>query len=367
MFSFPQRIDINYTENRSFAASGTLNIGSAVKDLEDGALTSQKQAYNDRVASIREKFERDTTEYQTKFDLATTAADEAKNHIGEARKKRGIAVTALALTIIFGVGLLVAAAITLAPPLAFAAIPFIALAVPAIVATDHFRKIASRLNDTVRAPGRLVKPQLHLPAYYTDTDLELKQTRVSVQNRLAGMTLPELATSGYSKDKMVKYALLDHAKKMNPEERPEFYSRSIKLMQNYDAAAKEHLDHQSKIAAETARLNGELNAWARAQHANIEAQERVLRNSRANLQRQDIDRAHGMRVRPNFREKIDLDFAFDNLGRQRRQVEALIDRRSGEIRVWNQNMVMQDNGNYTQVIRTLSGVYNALKVGVLAY
>lgn len=277
VFSIPQPIHPVYTLPPSGPVGVSLNVGTAIKDMPQGADTTMKRDHNFAVIQAKERFDAAEKQYENDFQLATQKATTASNAIGDARKKKIIAITILAASIIAIVGTAIALGVSGLWPVALIAVPFLMALVPTSYYTHLFRKLVSSLENDIQAPGLLPKPVLTLPVYNPKQDLDLLQSRIDAQNILALGNLKQLAESKWSNDQITNYALLDRVTPISMDKRPQFYAKCIQLIDGFGLIMKQHTALKSQADHEFQKMDQALKEWKRDQDSYISSQEWTLR------------------------------------------------------------------------------------------
>lgn len=250
-----------------------MQVGSSVVDMPQGAETTMKKANLVAVTREYERFNSSSIQYEIDFKAATIKAEQAKTVVDDARKKKILAITAVAATAIAVAAVVAAAIVTQTWPILFIATPFLIGMVPASYYTHIFRKNVTSLENDIAAPQKIQKPYLNLPVYDPQRDLDLQQTRINVQNTLAQKTLKELAQVSWSNNTLINYALLDRVTVLTPEKRPVFYAKTIQLIEAYGEIVKEHNSYLSQARREFDKLDNELRSWKREQDSLISSAE----------------------------------------------------------------------------------------------
>lgn len=218
------------------ATSPILNIGHGIKDLSSGAETEMKKAHDKSVEAAKKSFEALDAQYTQNRTAALRKKELAEAGIRTSRSdiihvdtnierldtKKMLLITAVVFAILAAIAIGVAAVATgmffacagAAPLIAGAGIGiyWITNTGSKIEEFKHtkmdLQKQIEQFQKDLKAPDELHKPVLTLPQYDPAKDMELKETRLQVQESLSKKTLQELMHAA-SFDDMVKYALLD--------------------------------------------------------------------------------------------------------------------------------------------------------------
>ncbi len=221
-----------------------MQIGSSVKDLAQGAQTSAKRAHTNAVERITVKFNEDMAAYERKLPSLLEKKLIAERDIGDANFKSTIALIVSIASVIATVGLAITAMAVRSTPIGFAAFAFGLLFIPEMIALTHFSSIVARLQTDIDAPTSL-KPELQLPTYKPEKDLELKETRTKILHELAQKrVLNKIADSGLSKEELVSFALLDGLAPKEEGRRAAFYAKTVQLI---DVCAENQKKHAKAI------------------------------------------------------------------------------------------------------------------------
>jgi hypothetical protein len=251
MSSIQNQIHCNPYDAVVKSIKDTVSVGNSIKDMPVGSMTSALDTHERKVEQITAKYEDDKVQYDKNLTDLNAKAKNAQKQQGEARRKRAFAITAFALSLIAVIGMTVAlpsiAAITVAGGICLG-IAILAVTIisrlPGNLMVDYHRKMKTfkKIFDeaTKTEPGKLKKPELVLPQYDPERDLDLKESRVKAVNKLSQMTIAQLAASGFSKDEIVNYALLDGITSIPEERRPYFYAQCVRLLNAYEKIVKEH-------------------------------------------------------------------------------------------------------------------------------
>ncbi len=275
-FSIPQTINPVYSLPSGDPLNATLNVGAAIKDLPLGTETTMKKTHNAAVIQVQKQFEADTTQFEIDFQAATVKAVAAEKVIGDARKKKIIAITLLVASILTAVGFLAVAIATQTWPILFvAAVGLVAIA-PTSYYTHIFRKKVAQLAADIAAPGAMKKPVLNLPVYNPKVDYELQQSRSDAQNTLASMNIKQMHETRISNDDILNYALLDRVVHIKAEKRPVFYAKCVELINAHGKIVNEYNAYRSKAQAEFEKMNTALRHWKSQQNSHIQTQEWAL-------------------------------------------------------------------------------------------
>lgn len=360
MFTIPSPINFNYSNVGLRPVAGSLVVGAAIKDLQEGSLTPTKKEHERKIVEIQNKFEQDTKAYHEQMEVLTDRAAKAEGHIGSSRAKKALAITLLAISIVAVVGLTVAAIATGALPLLFVAAPFIVGIASSSYFTHVQRKEVSGLEDTINAPLRLKKPQLLLPAYDPSKDYDLFQSRSDAQNAIAQMSLAKLAKSHYTTNAVIKYALLDRVAQVPANLRPLFYSKCIQLIENYGTIVREQRDYNQMIDNEAYRLKRDLTRWTSDQEHNLSSQQMLLDQRERELNK----RARRGELVSSL-DRLSLQLAFSGLENQKLEFARTSERRAIEINHWREQMVGQSDSLFQQSVNQIEQQYGALKTGAL--
>lgn len=363
VFSIPPQINPNYVIPDSNPVGHTLNIGTAIKDMPDGTDTPMRIEYNTKVHRAHEKYTNDQIEYDREFSRLTEVARTAETTIHDARKKKMIAVTALVTTIFATVAIGIASAVTGTWPLAFAVVPFLIGMVPASYYTHVFRKSVSRLESDIQAPSILRRPVLSLPTYSPHTDLDLKQTRIDFQNRIAGMSLAMLAQARYNETDVVRYALLDKVTVIAPSKRPAFYAKCLQLIQAHGELYKEQQKCIRMTGQSYSSLKSDLHRWKSEQDRSIRIEEENLRH------REEAETRTECRIseQPPYHtvvktvQTISIAVARHNLDTRKRELERTFGRREADLDNWQSNMNQSIENGLKAALNQLEQQYTLAK------
>lgn len=262
----------------------TIAVGAAIKDLPDDADTHMKQIHTAAVHRAEQQFAADNAQYNIDFQKATQKAETASKEIQEARNENAYAITSLVLSILGIVGVAIAVAATGTITFGFIAIPFALVLIPAICFSCSTANRVYQLDKDMRAPGELPKPRLKRPIYRIKNDLDLKSSRIEVQEELATASLRSIVNSRWDQTELVKYALLDRVAPMEEKKRPIFYAACVELIQAYTQIIKEreslraqtnrefdHMEEERRDWRDMSRQHADSqwsNLWAKEQHYN---------------------------------------------------------------------------------------------------
>ncbi len=277
-FSIPPFIFPTYkVAEADFAPPRIPNIGSKVKDLPDDANTRMKQEHDAEVIRVKEEYRINNEQYKSDLARTTSIAVTAATKIDNARFKKAMAITALALAAIGLVGALIATSVTGTLPLLIIAAPFAIGLIPSTYYTVIFSKAVSTLHNQIQAPGLLIRPVLKLPHYIPGNDLDLRQTRLDAQNTLVSCnTLASLAKSRYSQKEITDYALFDRFAKVTNANRPNFYAKAFQLTTIYNNVVKQKQDYEARATNAHGNMQKELNTWKAQRDIHIANQEYQL-------------------------------------------------------------------------------------------
>lgn len=364
MHSIPQTIYPSYTMPAAAPSAAHPLVGQAVKDLPEGSETEMKKAVALQAAKTQEAYDSSLKEYNSAFNAATFRAELAEQQIDGVRRKKALAITLLVASILLTVGITVAALATGAWPLLFAAVPCVAGIAYFSYIIDTANQQLRQLKMDINAPGKLQMPQLSLPVYHPERDLDLEKTRITAQNTLASTSLKEFAHSGWTTAQITNYALLDRATQLDDQSRPAFYAHCIHLIQAYGKLAAERSNYYSSADSEQSRLYSELHQWNSAQEASIHAQEmQVTYSPHLHVGRQVRITRHGhMHTYPRMHVSPTVTFTprwqIDNM---RADLHSQYARRSAEIDAWYQSTRNAIENGFTQAVDTLNRQFSTLK------
>lgn len=363
VFSIPPQIIANYPIPDPNNAGSTLSIGTAVKDMPDDSDTPMKIEHNLKVQRAQEKYSIEQTEYDHDFKRLTDIAGIAKASIGEARKKKLYAITALAATIITAVGIILATTLSGALPFAWIAVPFLIGIVPTSYYTHIFRSRVMQLESEIRAPQRLPKPVLALPTYKPSVDPDLRQTRINIQNSLAHKSLSELANAKYSDDFIVSYALLDKVTMIAPEKRPVFYAKCIQLIHAYGKICEERQRCLRMMDDSYHQLTNNLTKWKSDQDKNMRALEYALQHPEQSMTKTTC---HMSEEKPHRTvvtsvRVVSPEESRFNLDKQKKEIERTYGAREADLRNWRINTATAINTSFGNAYNTLQQQYDHAK------
>lgn len=357
-FSIPKTIYPSFT--LSHDKIGSVEVGTAIKDLPPGTITEMKKRHEKATIIAKERFEIAQKEYEKDFQNASIKAEKASTLIGGTRLKKAIAITLLVASIITAVGVTLASIATGTWPLLFVALPLFVGIAPTSYFTHIFRHQTSKLEKQIEAPERLAKPQLNLPIYKEEKDLDLYQSRINAQNNLSRMTLDGIAHSGLSDEKIVSYALLDKVTDINKKKKPAFYAKTIQLANTQRNNNEEYFKLKAKANSEFHRLNSELESWKSTQETHISSQEWTNFNH-------DLTTARYHYGRPPYRDNLFLVSAPTSilshwdLEQQKTELATNVARRKNEINNWHQSTLIAIETAFNEAVENINQQYQEAK------
>ena len=324
-FSIPQTIPVTYSLPAKLLENHSLIVGAAIKDMPSGAETSMKKAHAIAVTNAQAKFEIEMANYAA----ATKKIETAHTAFSEACKKKVLAITVLAMTIIGAVCATVAAVITQTGPFLWVATPFLIGIAPSSYFTHTFREIAAKLEKDIPVTSPIPKPVLHLPLYDPAADLDLKQTRIAAQKTLAKTTLSQIANANYPNENIVNYALLDRVTKISQAKRPAFYAKYLQLIHAQKQIDHERWHYGAQTDKEYRRLIVELHDWVKLQNSYI--------NSQLNVLNAEEKTGTGAMILEPFRNEI---------AKKRIEIGTTQNLRKLDCASWRQSMIKNINAAY---------------------
>jgi len=342
-------------------------VGTAVKDLPEGAETDMKKSVALTASRVQQKFDADLHQYEEDIEVASTRAKQALDRIDGERTGKAIAVTLLVVSILATIGAIVAAAATGILPLLFVAVPLIAVIAASSYYVHHFNTEIAQLKRDIASPSLLTKPVLNLPSYDSAKDLDLEKSRTNAQNTIATMSLEAVAQSNWSTEQLRDYALLDRVTQLDEDSRPAFYAKCIELIHSYNKIAAERLNYLNSAESEHNRLWSELHRWKQDQEAYIRSQEmQVSYTYRAGL---SVHRTHHpysrhrhLVTRPTVRIVPTYTFRPNwEINRMREAADSQFAHRSSEIANWHQNTVHAIESGFNQTTQTLDHKFRELR------
>jgi hypothetical protein len=360
-FSIPQTINPVYSVPNTSTLTSQLKVGAAIKDLAPGTETTMKKAHDASLITLTEKYEADTALYEKNFKAAEVNAAKAQKVVDRARRDKAIAVTFLALSILFLIGVGIAAAATGTLPILFGAIPCVAVLIPSSIYTNILSKKVAKLEKEIAAPGVLQKPELQLPVYHSNKDYELLQSRIDAQNLLSSMTVKEMVESGIHEDEIVNYGLLDRVTVINAENRPVFYAKCVQLIKSYGQIVGEYSKYSEQSKSEFNKLDRELRLWKTQQDDHIRTREWELREQERTQAQINEARRHGQPVAVRAIGTAATILSRIDLENMKREVANGYLKRDAANHSWNETTMSSVKTSYRDALRNVEEQYTAAK------
>lgn len=273
----------NYNRVNQGAAQGNLKVGEAIKDLKEGTKTAMLGAHEKKVEDLTREYQSNLEQYNSTHGKLSMDAEDAKLEISIARRKKAIAITAVAFSVIAIVGIAVATALTGVWLAGLAALPFAVTLVPASYYSHCFRSAVSQLERVIDSPNKLSRPELQLPKYDPKKDLDLKESRMQAVNQFANATLADIAKSGFSIQEIVDYDLLGRATKTAEKNKPHFYAQCVELIKGFGTLAKTHEENEKLIANEVKKQNDEVAKWNKDMESALHSDKEAIRQLEASI------------------------------------------------------------------------------------
>lgn len=261
------------TFDTSFVNS-SVNTGSKIKDLAEGALTEMRLGYEKDLAQANAQYATDFKTYQEKFSTLTVSANFARENIKEPQAQKAESIKRVALQVL-GIGVIVTAALLTGGTIfALAAIPLAFLASRESYEIYLNHKKTSTLQEKIDAPGKLPVPKKReVSPYNPFQDLDLATTRRKVVRELSAYSLHQLANSPYTISQIVDYELLNEA--LGQTQKEAFYGKTIQLLKKAKQAEDNKNRCLAKIESEFKKAYSDFYTWKNEQQASL--QERRMR------------------------------------------------------------------------------------------
>ncbi len=222
-------------------------VGSAIRDMPQDSTTTAKKAYNDAVERITIQFHEDSAAYDKALPSLLEKKLVAEKDIDNARLKNTIGLIATIATVVATIGLAICSITLRSVPFGLSAFACGLLFIPSGLIQGHFSSTVARLEKDIDAPTSL-KPKLQLPTYQQEHDLELRETRSRIKNELAETrTIKRIANSGYGRDQILSFALLDGLAPKEGNARKQFYAKAVQLIDAYTQNQKIREDAVIKV------------------------------------------------------------------------------------------------------------------------
>lgn len=332
---------------------------TVIKDYDDQYKTPMLQRHEEAVRVEEARYAQAKDDYAETFQDLSLKAVVAKDEIGSARVKKAIAITCVVATVIGAVGLLVAGTVTGMLPLIFAAIPFFVAIAPSAIATRATKQGVARLEREINAPYNLPVPQKWLPTYFKQHDLDLKSSRFAAINKLAGMSLQDIANSRWTIQELIDYRLLDQTGKFSEDERSAFYGKSIRLINDCRDLKAYFAEEKAKVEDIFNTKMGELKGWYAREISSINSHAYDIQRRQSHHVYIVGDRHHrGQTFLHNaytFADSIDTNHSMNSLNERRGQVESTHGYMKGQLNSWRD----QAQRNVTEAYKAAMGSLEA--------
>lgn len=364
-FSIPQTIHPVYTIPGSSPVNVMLNVGASIKDLPPDTETTVKKANDVAVVKVKQQYEADSIQFDKDFQAAEIKAKNAEKIISNTRNKKVIAITLLVATIIATVVTIIFAAITQTWPILFIAAPCLIALVPSSYYTHIFRVSVNELEHDIEAPSKMKRPVLNLPVYNPKQDMNLLQSRIDTQNKLALMSIRQIFDANISNDEIVGYELLNEVTQIQIEKRPAFYAKCIQLINAYGQIDREYKQYCGKAESEYNKLHRELREWKSQQDSYLQSQELALHEQERTVRQITEARRRGELVNVHTRGVVGTILSRRKLDNMKSQVAEGYGRRDVQNRNWYDTTVQTIQSTYQQASANIENQYSATKAAAV--
>lgn len=361
--SIPSPFQADFSISSSMSWVPLIENKTVIKDFDDQHKTPMLQKHEIAVRIEEAWYAQAQDDYKQTFQDLSTKAIVAKEEIGSARVKKAIAVTCVVATVIGAVGLIVAGAATGMLPLFLAAIPLFIGIAPSAIATRATKQGVARLEREIEAPYNLPVPKKMLPIYHKEHDLDLKSSRLAAINKLAGMSLQDIANSKWTAQELIDYRLLDQTGKFPENQRSAFYGKSIRLINDCR-------DLKVGFGKEKAKVDGifnakmrELEGWHAQEISSIDSHAYDIQRRRSHQYYVVPDRHHrGHAMLHNtftMIDAIDTNYSMNNLNQRREEVASTYGYVKGQLNSWRDQAQMNVTEAYKAALGSMEAQFKA--------
>lgn len=361
--------DFPLPQEESMEYRSALVVGSAIRDLEDGANTVMKRAVEEECGRLQEKHAADTSQFQLKLRGAQAEGARAALVVDKSRMYKGIAITLLVGAIVGLLSIIIVAAVTQIWPIFFAAIPFSIAIAPTSYLTHIFRVRVASLEQTIAAPGSMRAPILQLPVYNPSEDLDLYSTRQRVMTSFVCRTLKELTevSARFPYDIIIGYALLGRLVEVGERKKSEFYQKCIDIIKLQRKINERQVLFHRKIRDEHSSCTAQLNTWKHREEGAIYREQAALNWDIVQAQNRAYDTANrSSRVRTyqvvdNLSSQWNIAGRQDELSRRSASVARSFATTSDAIDEWQRATSSQLERKYNEACEVLQRRFDSVK------